>query len=197
MCCCIRSKAPETFSEEDEEEGAHQDLLAMDIYALGVIMWQLWFKEKPYDGKSIHQVIRKVLKGERPSLEHSVERTKEGLHPAPPKNLTKLIEVCWAQDPKNRPTAANILVGFEEKAVPAIEAVVGDINLADGTVWESEIETIPIVITSEQASAVRSRIEERKNAPGAGLSTSHCGESDVVSCGGRVASSQEAGHFRK
>jgi serine/threonine protein kinase len=45
---------PEMF--DDETEGLNVSMLAVDIYALGIILGQLWTKRSPWKGKSPHKV---------------------------------------------------------------------------------------------------------------------------------------------
>ena len=40
--------------------------LPVDIYALGIIMWQLWFKQTPWKNKSVFGIINAVVRGKRP-----------------------------------------------------------------------------------------------------------------------------------
>ena len=106
---------PEMFSDEESPEGTN--MLAVDIYACGVIFWQLWFRQPPFAGKSVHNVISFVMRGKRPGLE--VGRLK-GLapgHPAPPPALRALIERCWAQVAAHK--------GFFSLVVVVVVVVVG------------------------------------------------------------------------
>ena len=44
--------APELFDDELPAE----DITKLDVYALAILMWTMWFKEAPFKGKSIHKV---------------------------------------------------------------------------------------------------------------------------------------------
>ena len=78
----------------------------VDIYSLGVIMWEIFSGDIPYaevDSRSIPYMV--VVQGFRPSLEAVIkESTQIGL----------LISECWAADPKNRPHAITILATLRE-----------------------------------------------------------------------------------
>ena len=69
---------PECFDDADDPDAAI--MLAIDVYALGVILWQLWFKQVPFAGKSIHNVISLVMRGNRPPLT-KVRRRRSTAHP--------------------------------------------------------------------------------------------------------------------
>jgi serine/threonine protein kinase len=73
-----------------------------DIYAMGLIFWEM-LSGKPVwhnaDGSQFHpsQLNAKYFKKERPSL----DELPSGLDPA----VIALMQDCWAEDPKQRPTA--------------------------------------------------------------------------------------------
>eukprot|EP00873_Tetraselmis_striata_P043000 jgi/Tetstr1/463264/TSEL_008189.t1 len=84
--------APETFTQSKLHEKA-------DIYALGVILNEMASRQPPWDYETPFQVIYAVsVRKERPALPASC-----------PQPLADIIERCWAQDDKARPTAAQLV----------------------------------------------------------------------------------------
>lgn len=100
---------PEMLVEGDEAT----NVLAIDVYAMGVIMWQLWFRQVPFDGKAIHKIMSMVTRGKRPPLDKGDD--------LPPKQLHNLISSCWAQDHEIRPSIDQVFAGFDEDIAPIIE----------------------------------------------------------------------------
>ncbi len=72
---------PEMF-----EEAAKLNFLAVDTYAVAVIMWQLWFKTAPYRGKGTQAVgFTPYSLSSKPS--HPPHFSCRRHHPHPPPNL--------------------------------------------------------------------------------------------------------------
>ena len=72
---------------------------AVDVYSYGVMLWEMLTHGIPFEGRDPVQIIYAVaMKGERPVI-------PEGT----PSALETLIERCWAQDPTDRPTFAEIV----------------------------------------------------------------------------------------
>jgi len=100
---------PEMFNDDEHNQ---VNPLPADIFALGVIMWQLWFKQLPYGKKNVHQVIMHVMDGFRPPLSKQDTGYKTG-YPEPPEALKQLINKCWSHSAKNRPEANYVLTKFK------------------------------------------------------------------------------------
>lgn len=82
----------------------------MDVYAFGVLLWELFSEQMPFDGYDIPTVKEKVLSGERP--------------PAPlscPRVVQRLYADCWATNMAERPKMADV-VGRVEAAVQSLRA---------------------------------------------------------------------------
>jgi serine/threonine protein kinase len=105
---------PEMFNDDEKNQ---VDPMVTDIYALGVIMWQLWFKQLPYGKKNVHQVIMHVMNGFRPPLNKKDPGYQSG-YPEPSEPLKLLIDKCWTQSPKNRPNASHVLNLFKTTVGP-------------------------------------------------------------------------------
>ncbi len=89
------------------------------MYAVGVILWQCWFRAAPYAGLATAEVIVHVRRGRRPPLAEPPPPPGEV---ALPRALQRLLEHCWQQAPRRRPTAAAALATFEVEIAPEIEA---------------------------------------------------------------------------
>ena len=114
---------PEMFDEGRSETS----MLAVDVYATGVILWQLWFKEVPYFGIKLHKLLGKVTRGKRPPFEPGTDELDASKLPAPPQ-LRALVETCWAQAPGDRPSASEALDIFQGAIVNVVLALPGDIG---------------------------------------------------------------------
>jgi serine/threonine protein kinase len=64
----------------------------VDVYAFGVVMWEMLAREVPFDGLAAGEIKRSVLEGRRPEMPLSV--------PGPTRAL---VVECWDQDAGKRP----------------------------------------------------------------------------------------------
>jgi hypothetical protein len=120
--------APELFLDDEELQrlGCDQrsNILALDTYALGILIWQLWHKQQPFSKKGVTKIMRMVAKELRPSPDpklqvHSV---------AAPRDLAKLWSALWLQDPAARPSVTEAQRLFANAATPAVLKSKGDIG---------------------------------------------------------------------
>jgi serine/threonine protein kinase len=84
---------PEAFDHAVEATNA------TDVYAFGVLLYELWTGEVPWAGLGDAAIIPAVTAGKRPEIPASC--------PLPPA-MHCLIELCWHQDPSERPTFATL-----------------------------------------------------------------------------------------
>ena len=90
-----RYMAPEVFRSELNDSKA-------DIYSFGIMLWEIWFGRRAFadthfDSSDPQDFFNFVGKGSRPN---DVEYLKK-----PPLFWKELMEECWDEDPKKRPTA--------------------------------------------------------------------------------------------
>ncbi|KAH0791864.1 TKL family protein kinase [Histomonas meleagridis] len=110
--------APEVFEHKDYD-------FKIDVYAYGMLLWEILTGSVPFKGKTNEEIEHAVAqKGQRPSIPI--------MTPTPLKNL---INNCWVQDPKARPTFKEIYQMFAEHQVKfpdtddkAINRVIGYIK---------------------------------------------------------------------
>lgn len=87
--------APELMNDEDQYGPA------VDIYAFALIAYEIIAGIEPFSEKgkpaTFNIIVSKVLSGGRPKLPNIV-----------PEKMRQLIEKCWSQDPKDRPSFEEI-----------------------------------------------------------------------------------------
>ncbi|KAG2434685.1 hypothetical protein HXX76_007576 [Chlamydomonas incerta] len=92
--------APETLNPYN-----HAVMHHVDMYAVGVMLWEMLAGQRPWAGLSIAQIAYSVgLLKQRPPLDGAAMPPGR----CPPK-LRALVQACWDQDPKRRPAASEVL----------------------------------------------------------------------------------------
>ncbi|KAK8847280.1 hypothetical protein M9Y10_019867 [Tritrichomonas musculus] len=69
-----------------------------DVYAFGMIMYEILTNEKPFKNLNFFEVLTKVATGNRPSINATIMDS-----------YSKLIQKCWSQNPSDRPTFDDIV----------------------------------------------------------------------------------------
>mmetsp|Transcript_45448 Transcript_45448/g.110650 ORF Transcript_45448/g.110650 Transcript_45448/m.110650 type:complete len:214 (-) Transcript_45448:70-711(-) len=76
---------------------------ATDIFALGIVLWELWVMRTPYAGMKVNDIAKLVREGGRPELPPSPD-------PEPGRNgaYDALMREAWHEDARRRPSAAEV-----------------------------------------------------------------------------------------
>ena len=100
--------APELIKDGTKAEST-------DIYALGVVLWELWAMVTPYNGQKVEEIAKFVRGGGRPTLPEKVNpaRGEDG-------GFEAVMTLCWDEDAKKRPTAVH--VGDELRSIHHVAA---------------------------------------------------------------------------
>jgi hypothetical protein len=70
---------------------------ASDVFALGVLIWEIFERARPFAHVSEVVIINQLLSGVRPPLS---QRT--------PERAATLARACWTEQPQRRPKAAHV-----------------------------------------------------------------------------------------
>ena len=57
---------------------------SVDVYAFGILFWEIFASDFPFSGMSRDQLVERVIKGDRPHVPYSVNS-----------KCSALIEQCW------------------------------------------------------------------------------------------------------
>lgn len=90
-----RWRAPEVF--EDRDVASDEYSWEADVYSFGMTCYEILSGRVPFDGARIECLLDKIKDGERPAIPDYC-----------PKYLSDFIQQCWAADPKERPSFAEI-----------------------------------------------------------------------------------------
>lgn len=99
---------------------------AVDVYAYGVILYELLTERVPYDKISYADLGDYLLKGNRPSVPPDLEKC----------SITSLMRQCWDTDPSSRPSFKEIYyrfttcqVGFPKTSPEGLNNILKEIKI--------------------------------------------------------------------
>ncbi|KAI9097644.1 hypothetical protein K1719_025415 [Acacia pycnantha] len=98
--------APEFLRGEPSNEKS-------DVYSFGVILWELVTMQQPWSGLSPAQVVGAV----------AFQNRRLVIPPNTSPALSSLMESCWADDPNERPSFANIMDSLKKLLKSPAEAI--------------------------------------------------------------------------
>lgn len=98
---------PSEFSLEDGRPTRKSD-----IYALGMVVYEVLSGQPPFPGCRDAVVIRKIMKGERPSRPSGTQGVWFN------DELWKMLELCWKPNRDDRPDLETMLYCLEGVAPP-------------------------------------------------------------------------------
>ena len=76
-----------------------------DVYAFGVVLWEIFSRQIAFEDQNEAQIIFAVAhQGKRPDISQVKIKDKEK-----DSKVKTLIEMCWSQDPHDRPEIREIL----------------------------------------------------------------------------------------
>jgi len=75
-----------------------------DVYAFGILLFETWTRQEPYEGESMEDVVRDVARPPAGALRIIWKRPILPEEAAVPATIAQLMEACWHQDPQQRPT---------------------------------------------------------------------------------------------
>jgi serine/threonine protein kinase len=80
---------------------------ATDVYALGIVLWELWATRTPYAGMKVNDIAKFVRQGGRPEI----RADDATLLPSLEENTAYHSLVCeaWHEDYTKRPRAADVV----------------------------------------------------------------------------------------
>ena len=77
----------------------------MDVYAFGMVLWAIEAGHEPWlDMNNRFKVISEVVQGGRPEMPRGTSD-----------EMRALIQLCWAQQPEDRPTFTEIVNTLSEQ----------------------------------------------------------------------------------
>jgi serine/threonine protein kinase len=99
--------APEVYYEKPYDE-------SIDIFSLGIVMWQLVALDRLYPGVSSTQMLEAdvMAKGMRPKVQ-----------PDWPESLKRMLTNMWSEDPEDRPTARNVSIMIKREIAAVAEEI--------------------------------------------------------------------------
>lgn len=134
--------APEQFQSDDYTD-------KVDVYAFGILLWEILTEKIPFDKLSAVQIMQHVCnKNQRPKIDQNC-----------PPALRQLIEKCWDVDPNKRPSFRKIFkkfsshkVFFENTNRDEVQRIVEEIE----TIEERQDYFVPLSSKKEMDSALSS-----------------------------------------
>lgn len=82
--------------------------MSVDVFSFAGILYELLTGKKPFEGKKAKQIENLIKSAQRPIISPEIKASTD---------LLDLIGKCWSQEPKNRPSFAEIIDSMQTKTI--------------------------------------------------------------------------------
>ncbi|XP_060106948.1 LOW QUALITY PROTEIN: ankyrin repeat and protein kinase domain-containing protein 1 [Heteronotia binoei] len=89
-------------------QSTHPPGTKCDVYSFGIVVWEILNQKKAYAGASMVSIIMGMAAGKRPCLDLICDDS-----PGECQQVVDLMKRCWDQEPKRRPSFADISVEMD------------------------------------------------------------------------------------
>jgi len=103
----MKWKAPELLLDL---ENIRQPTPAADVYSFGMVCYEMFSGEFPFQNIRDQMLFSALTQGKRPSRPEFTLSAKRGLNDA----MWHLIEECWDQDPERRPEGKHVVQSIRQ-----------------------------------------------------------------------------------
>jgi len=134
-------KAPECFDDAEFTT-------ASEVYAFGIIAWEVLTAEVPWKGYSEAKLTKAITKEERPPLSDALKAVPSG----------QMVERCWAEEPTKRLTFAQLARALGSAAQMTTGAGADDV-LCPPKTWTAVSDPQLVELVPVHASAERREVE--------------------------------------
>lgn len=97
-----RSEAPCWTAPEIIRGEAYDE--RVDVYAFGIIMWEVLTRREPYSGRNFMDVVLEVIAGQRPHIPSDC-----------PESFEEMMTHCWQKTAGKRPAMADVLAYLDSE----------------------------------------------------------------------------------
>jgi hypothetical protein len=94
-----------------------------DIYAFGMVLWEIVSRKRPYDDiENTEELFEAVRHGKREEIPDQMSQLESGNPTAKtPQSIKDFIRCCWFHDPAKRPSADDAVKAFNEDIKKELE----------------------------------------------------------------------------
>ncbi|XP_001511321.1 receptor-interacting serine/threonine-protein kinase 4 [Ornithorhynchus anatinus] len=144
LCGTIAYLPPERIKEKNRFFDTKHD-----VYSFAIVIWGVLTQKKPFaDEKNILHIMVKVVKGHRPELP-PVSKSR----PRSCNNLIRLMQKCWRDNPRERPTFQEITSETEDLCEKPDDEIKETQELDIKNPHEPKTEEMPALPAPKRASA--------------------------------------------
>lgn len=166
------------LDDDDDDDGrVDETAKKRDIYALGVLFWEMLTGNIPWSGVSLPDVyVRVCVRSDRPGPALDDNRVT--------KTIRRLVERCWHQTPSRRPSARSIVAKLEKLAIrhnvadpidPVAAAAVESVSVVSGQAPTPALANIAGSVPDIQSEPLKEQrdISQQQRAPSESLMSYH------------------------
>ncbi|PCH44551.1 kinase-like protein [Wolfiporia cocos MD-104 SS10] len=134
----IRWSAPELMQTRLNGGSQSSHTLKSDIYSLGMTMWEVFTDNIPFHDHPLDRMVTFLVCHQQKRPSRAMTARPRGLSDA----VWHLMEMCWHQDPTQRPSASLVIEELESEADNQSVPTLIDADFGESVLWSSTTDSV-------------------------------------------------------